>query len=250
MTDSAFWRELAATFLLVPGHEMIRVDLQYAIGSGEAWQWRLAGNPNEFMETTFKRLATRGAFEIAPVGTTDLVGAWLEAIRKEGINFHQREGPKGYVFAHIDRVFEASAILCGKLEARAVQAAFDEKHRNDSKNYSTLRQATPTPARDATSSTLPVAQESVRFRPLDDYYQVVEFDGRQYELTPTQSTVIRVLHKAHLEKRGSVGIKEIQKALQINSGKMSGWFRDKKNKHLYGKLIVQTGSRNHYRLDL
>jgi hypothetical protein len=89
-----------------------------------------------------------------------------------------------------------------------------------------------------------------RFRPLDDAYQVIEFDGKQYELTPTQSTIIRVLHKANLEKRSSVGIKEIQKELRINSGKMSSWFRDKKNKRLYGTLVLQTAYRNHYRLEI
>jgi hypothetical protein len=99
------------------------------------------------------------------------------------------------------------------------------------------------------ASIAPASQQSARFRALDESYQVIEFDGHQYELTPIQSTVIRVLHKAHLEKQGSVGIKEIQKALHINSGKMSGWFR-KKNKALYEKLIVQTATRQHYRLDL
>jgi hypothetical protein len=90
---------------------------------------------------------------------------------------------------------------------------------------------------------------SSKFKSLDESYQVIEFDGRQYELTPTQSTIIRVLHASHVEKKGSVGIKEIQKALQVNSGKMSGWFR-RKNKDLYDTLIVQTSTRQHYRLDL
>ena len=104
--------------------------------------------------------------------------------------------------------------------------------------------------RDVKAGPAPESQWFGRFRPLDEDYQVIEFEKCVYELTPTQSTIIRVLHKAHIEKRGSVGIKEIYKALQINSGKMSGWFRDKKNKHLYGKLVVQTASRTHYRLDI
>lgn len=99
------------------------------------------------------------------------------------------------------------------------------------------------------ASATPESHASVRFKPLDEDYQVIEFEKTLYELTPTQSTIIRVLHKAHVEKRGSVGIKEIYRFLQINSGKMSGWFRGK-NKQLYGKLIVQTASRNHYRLDI
>jgi hypothetical protein len=139
MADSAFWRELAATNLLVPGHETIRVDLQYAIGS-KVWQWRLSGsgNPNE-SDRYFKHLAGQGAYEIAPKGTTDLVFFWLEAIMKERINFHEIEVPQ-YVVGTIERVFEASAKLCGILEERAMQAEFDEKHRNDSR---TLRQTSP-----------------------------------------------------------------------------------------------------------
>jgi hypothetical protein len=88
-----------------------------------------------------------------------------------------------------------------------------------------------------------------RFRPLDENYQTVEFDGKQYSLTPTQSTVLRVLHKALIDKRASVGLKELQKALGTNTGKMSHWFRGR-NKPLYGKLIIKTASRDHYRLDL
>ena len=64
-----------------------------------------------------------------------------------------------------------------------------------------------------------------------------------------RARIIRASHKAHIEKRGSVGIKEIYKALQF-VWEVSGWFRDKKNKHLYGKLVVQTASRTHYRLDI
>lgn len=96
---------------------------------------------------------------------------------------------------------------------------------------------------------LPEAETPSRFKPMDEKYQSIEFDGRQYDLTPTQAIIVRVLHKAHLEKRARVGIQEIYKALSINSGKMSGWFRDK-NKPLYGKLIVQSAGRHHYRLDL
>jgi phage antirepressor YoqD-like protein len=75
---------------------------------------------------------------------------------------------------------------------------------------------------------------------------VVELDGQSYDLTPYESKILRLLHKAHLEKRGSVGIGEICAALEIKSGKMSDWFR--KTKPLK-KIILHTG-RQHYRLDL
>lgn len=87
-----------------------------------------------------------------------------------------------------------------------------------------------------------------RFRPLDEKYQVIEFDGRQFDLTKTQATVLKLLHTAQKAHRSSVGITEIWKVLGTNSGKMSQWFRGK-NHALYDTLIIQTSSRNHYRLD-
>ena len=87
MADSAFWRELAAQFLLIPSHEMLRADGQYTVGSGDAWRWQILGGTTEFIRNTFETLARRGAFESAPAGTSDLLVAWLEAIREEHINF-------------------------------------------------------------------------------------------------------------------------------------------------------------------
>lgn len=84
-----------------------------------------------------------------------------------------------------------------------------------------------------------------RFRPLDENYQVIEFDGKQYNLTPYESAIIRLLDKARRQRRSDVGIKEIQAALGIKSGKMSDWFR--KNRAVK-KIILHTG-RQHYRLD-
>lgn len=92
-------------------------------------------------------------------------------------------------------------------------------------------------------------QITSRLKSLDEHYQTIEFDNKQYALTPTQSTVVRILHQASIQKRSSVGLKEIYEALGTNTGKMSHWFRGA-NKSLYGKLIVQTASRNHYRLDI
>ena len=165
-------------------------------------------------------LAKHGASEI-PNAAGDLLVVWLEALWNDGYGL--QSGDTGI----ISYVCEASANVCRKLESRALQTEFDEGQKTPSQ-----------------------AAKTMRFRPLDEDYQSIEFEDREYALTPTQSTIIHTLHKAHLEKRGSVGIKEIQKTLGVNSGKMSGWFRDKKNKHLYGRLIIQTASRNHYRLDL
>jgi hypothetical protein len=90
-------------------------------------------------------------------------------------------------------------------------------------------------------------QTVARFRALDKDYRIVELDGRQYELTTYESAIMRTLHKAHVEKRGSVAINDILRALRVSSGKMSNWFRGK-NKPLK-EIILHTG-RQHYRLDL
>jgi hypothetical protein len=92
-------------------------------------------------------------------------------------------------------------------------------------------------------------RSSKRFKPLEVGCRVIEFNGRQYSLTSIQASVVSCLLKAHQEKRSSVAVEEIYKSMQVNSGKMSQWFRGK-NESLYGQLIVQTSSRKHYRLDI
>jgi hypothetical protein len=150
MASSQFWQERAPVFLQVPGHEMLRADGQYTVGSGKSWHWQFAGGATEFTRETFENLARGCAFEIAPTDTTDLLIAWLETIRKECINFRSditaydvnEDGTEGshYVAGTIDRVCEASAILCRRLASRALQAEFEERQRSDPKNWSPLRQ--------------------------------------------------------------------------------------------------------------
>lgn len=140
MANPAFWRELAATFLQIPGHDLICAEGYYKIGSGESWTWRLSGSVNSFIQSTFESLATRGASEIAPAGTTDLFSAWLEAIRHERIHFRSDLQGSEFIGGNIYSVCEASATLCRILEKQAIQAAFEEKQRNDPKNWSQFRQ--------------------------------------------------------------------------------------------------------------
>jgi hypothetical protein len=97
------------------------------------------------------------------------------------------------------------------------------------------------------ASVLPEQSTNPRFKSLDENYRIVELDGKQYDLTRYESTILRLLHKAHINKRGSVAIDDILSALRVSSGKMSNWFRGK-NKPLR-KIILHTG-RQHYRLDL
>jgi len=98
MASSQFWQELARQFELIPDQGMLRADGQYTVGSGGPWSWHLAWRGSEFVRNTFETLASRCAFEIAPPGTTDLMIAWLEAIRQRGINFH----PAGQVATEVN----------------------------------------------------------------------------------------------------------------------------------------------------
>jgi hypothetical protein len=115
----------------------------------KAWLARVL--ETEFTRDTFDTLARRGASQIASAGTTDLFGAWLEAIRNEQINFRysqhmpavevKEDGSKGqqYMSGSISNPCEASAILCKKLETRAIQSEFEEKQRHHPRNWSRLR---------------------------------------------------------------------------------------------------------------
>jgi hypothetical protein len=141
MASSDFWRERATEFDLVPDYGTLRADGQYTVGSGAAWTWQVAGGAlNEFIRSTFETLARRAAMELPDVAAgTDLLVAWLEAIRKEGINFRQSAGPE-YVIGTIEQVCKASVILCRKVESEALQAEFAEKQRANPKNWSEFHQ--------------------------------------------------------------------------------------------------------------
>lgn len=150
MADSAFWRELAATFLAVPDNGMLRADGHYIIGSGATWNWQLAGGAGDFIRSAFDTLARRGAAQIASAGAPDLLVAWLEELRKESISFRfsgqanevQDDGSAGrhYLMGSIVSVCQASATLCKKLEAQAIQAEFEAEQRNNSRNWTPFHQ--------------------------------------------------------------------------------------------------------------
>lgn len=145
MPSSEFWHNLAQQFLLVPSCETLRADGQHTIGSDDAWKWEINGAANDFAQSTFGTLARRGAFEIADTGSSDLLITWFEALRKEQCNFTfqaelmMQAGPS-YLMGRISRLCEASVNLCRKLEARELQAEFEEKQRSNPKNWSPLRQ--------------------------------------------------------------------------------------------------------------
>jgi hypothetical protein len=153
MADSAFWRELAAQFLLVPDYRgELRADGHYALGSGTRWIWQLAGGAGDFIRNSFESLARNGARELAAAsaGTPDLLVFWLEALRLDGSGFRYTEsaievrpddskGPE-YHRGTINSVIQASATLCKKLEAESIQIEFETDQRNNPKNWSDLHQ--------------------------------------------------------------------------------------------------------------
>jgi|ERR1019366_2473602 hypothetical protein len=169
MVTSKFWRKLAAEFRLIPDSGKLRADGCYIVGSNAPWNWWLDGDPSEFICATFKALAIRGASELATAGIADLLIVWLEALRQDESGFRatgsSSELPIGggervdSLLGSIPRLCETSATFCKKLESRALQAEFEAKQRTES-----------TPEREP--------QTAVRFRPLDENYQVIEFDGR------------------------------------------------------------------------
>jgi hypothetical protein len=100
--------------------------------------------------SALETLAMRGASEIAVAGTSDLLHIWLEQLRKEGLPFQssgqsnevlsEAESSESIYKGFTDGLCEASATFCNRREAQAVQAEFEEKQRNNPKNWSQLRQ--------------------------------------------------------------------------------------------------------------
>jgi hypothetical protein len=111
----------------------LRADWDHIIGSGISGEWRRAGaEPGATIQ--FEALARRAASVAPDAGVPDLLNAWLDALRGEGINFEfgregieqNADGSEGarHLTGTIWRVCEASAMYCGVLESRALEAEF------------------------------------------------------------------------------------------------------------------------------
>jgi hypothetical protein len=197
VADSEFWRGLAIQFQEIPDFAgELRADWQSKVDSGGFGQWRFAGAPSDFVQTVFETLARRGSFEIANADCTDLRAAWLDTLRKEGINFklsdgyfteRNDDGTEGasYLTGSIYRVCEASVKLCQKLEARALQREFEAKQHKDPKNWSPLR------------------------RQWEAYRQIKNLITGPHEQIP-ESLVRRTIAEQHGIKPEEVTLKQIQ----------------------------------------
>ena len=138
MEDSAFWQDFAVQFDGLPCD--LKADWQYTIGSGEVGHWRLGGDRTQRIQ--FEALARRAAIRLRIRRSPDLLIAWLEAIRENGVDFDlapffptemNDDGSKGatYSIGSISRICDASANLCRMLESAALQAEFEENYRGE-----------------------------------------------------------------------------------------------------------------------
>jgi hypothetical protein len=141
MTDSEFWRDPSSHFRsLIHGvFDPVSASWQYRAKSGVAGDWRLQGDASPRLQ--FEALARRGASKLTNDEGSDLLIAWLEALRKDGTDFHfgptstelTDDGSPGttWIFGDIHGLCEASANYCKKLESAALQAEFEEHQRGE-----------------------------------------------------------------------------------------------------------------------
>lgn len=148
MANSDFWRDLAISFHSVAilyeftAHRFYYMELSIVEPT-----WNLSAAPTARAE--FGALARRGASMLCPSPTGDLFLAWLEALWREAthgpvrtpseIVGKDRTGKLTQLHGKIDRVFQASSALCRKFESEALQSEFEERRRNDPKNWSEFR---------------------------------------------------------------------------------------------------------------
>ncbi len=150
MADSETWHGLAEQFRALPADcRMLRADRYYEFGTGPVGQWTLVGTASSRIR--FEALARRAASEIADPPTTDLLTAWLEVLMKEDDSEFRsnpiatEDNPDGshrrhYVTGSMHELPTASANYCQTLESAALQAEFEEKQRDNPKNWSEFRQ--------------------------------------------------------------------------------------------------------------
>jgi hypothetical protein len=138
MADSSFWRNLAEKFsgiaLILAA---LRADYYYTLGSGCA-EWKLRGAQGGSV-IHFETLARRGASALPGADGSELLQAWLEALKSVSSTFRlelsgieqNADGSEGahHYTGTIVRVCEASADYCREMEGRALEAEVREKQR-------------------------------------------------------------------------------------------------------------------------
>jgi hypothetical protein len=132
MTDGNYWQDLEARFRALSQSALgLRADWHYV--SGARGNWQIAGSAPE-SRLRFENLARRAGTAISEPAQVDSLQAWLDLVRKRGINFklddntpwseQNADGTEGpsHVSGTISNVCEASANLCLMLENDALAA--------------------------------------------------------------------------------------------------------------------------------
>jgi len=136
MADSNLWRDFALAFQkLSKDYCDTSAQCRYQIGSDAVGEWALCGS--YVVNVRFDALSRRAAVGLPNKRSSDLLIAWLEAIRVSGIDFElarpslgdleddDEAGDATSSVGFIHGVCHASANLCKKLEAAALQAEFE-----------------------------------------------------------------------------------------------------------------------------
>jgi DNA-binding transcriptional regulator YiaG len=137
MAKSRFWQNLARAFDALQVHGLMRAEWHYIVGSGFR-QWGLGG-AGGMARIRFEAFARRAAAALSDAGSTDLLGAWLEALRlwcgssgfiteRSGIEVNA-DGTEGayHQAGVIWRVCVASASYCSELASGAREAELRAK---------------------------------------------------------------------------------------------------------------------------
>jgi hypothetical protein len=134
MAESAFWRDIEARFRAIQSKK-VRVhgvpwhdDSLYAVWLASGWsdtgdQWRLDGADHN-VKVNFELLAERASVELGHPSGRSAVVFWLDLLKRDSPNYNRTgsgtsdNGITRDEYGKIDRVCEASAEYCLRLETQ------------------------------------------------------------------------------------------------------------------------------------
>lgn len=185
MATSEFWRNIAAEFRALDPDAMLYGSWDCLVTGGMPCQWTLRGHTRA-VQIRFEALARRAASEMPQPEFSDSLLSWLEAVRKNGhqlgSSYYTDTGADGakldHVTGNVHNLCQESASLCSMFESHLLQTEFEEKLRNDPKNWSQLHQAIE--ARKAIQKVHATPPEQI---PESFVREVL---GRQYNTSPDQ----------------------------------------------------------------
>ncbi len=132
MSNSDTWGDFAKRFRALPDPlRTLRADWHYRSAGNLVDPWQLTGGASLELRTQFDALARRAASHLPTQSSSNLLFAWLDALKAQSIYFEYgasgiERNADGSEAAHhmtgsVGRVCEASASYCDVLEAEALQ---------------------------------------------------------------------------------------------------------------------------------